>query len=112
MKLRLRKADEFLMDFSHLFRWFERESSPELASRFLESVDATLENLSLHPGLGWSRTFRHPSLIGIHSCLVARPFSRYLIFYRFDASTLHALRIMHDARNLRRRLLEPGLERE
>lgn len=106
MKLHLRRAEQFLADFEAQFRWFQDESGPDLANRFLSAVNATLQTLAEQPGLGRKRMFDHPRLLGLHSFLIARPFNRYLVFYRFDSTELQALRLIHGARDLPRRLEE------
>jgi len=73
----------------------------------LEAVDQTLQNLAGQPGLGSRRTFANPALQGLRSCLVVRPFHRHVLFYRYDEKTLDAVRVMHSARDLERRLSEP-----
>lgn len=102
------RADEFTEDLYHRFRWFLGEAGIELASRFDEAVDRTLEKLARHPTLGRPRHFSHPKLQGLRSLTVDHPFGKHLIFYRVEGSTLQAWRIMHGARNLSRRLLEPN----
>jgi toxin ParE1/3/4 len=112
MKLHLRRADQFASDFEAQFRWFREQGGPELAIRFLSAVDSTLERLAKEPRLGRERRFRHPKLRKLRAFLVARPFHHYLVFYRFDSTHLHALRLIHGARDLPRRLLEEPQEEE
>ena len=107
MSLVLQKADDFREDFALRALWYVREAGAEVARRFQESVDATLQQLCLHPELGRERRFRHPKLQGLRSFLVARPFHRTLIFYRVQEDALQAVRLIHGARNLPRRLAEP-----
>jgi plasmid stabilization system protein ParE len=106
MKLRLRRADQSNADFETLFRWLREQGGTDLAIRFLFSVDNTLEKLAEHPHLGPRLKSRHPRLGDMHSFLVTRPFNHYLVFYRFDEIHLQALRLMHGARDLPKRLLE------
>jgi plasmid stabilization system protein ParE len=107
MRLTLRRADQFTADFEAQVRWFGDEGGTELATAFVFAVDRTLEQLAEHPGLGRRSKFVHPKLQNLRSILVARPFNKYLVFYRFDSMHLYALRLMHGARDLPRRLLEP-----
>ena len=44
----LQKADDFLEDFALRALWYVREAGPDVARRFQESVDATLQQLSQH----------------------------------------------------------------
>jgi plasmid stabilization system protein ParE len=73
----------------------------------LREVDEALEKLAEHPELGWRRNFGHPELRNSRYWLIARPFHRHLIFCRHDQRTLDAVRVMHGARDLARRLPQP-----
>jgi plasmid stabilization system protein ParE len=70
-------------------------------------LDNSLAQLSIRPDLGRPRHFRHPKLLGLRSFPVERPFDKILIFYRENDEALEAVRLMHGARNLARRLREP-----
>jgi len=70
-------------------------------------LDISLVKLSIRPDLGPPRHFRHPKLRGLRSFLVEHPFENLLIFYRATDEALDAVRLMHGARNLPRRLREP-----
>jgi plasmid stabilization system protein ParE len=107
MTLALERADLFIRDFELQAGWYARQADEEVAGRYLQALDATLQLLRVHPGLGRTRRFRHPLLRGIRSFRVSPPFDRHLIFYRFDSSTLYAERVVHGMRDLPRRLLEP-----
>ena len=105
--LRIRKSDLFIADFDTRFCWYDQEGGWDLACRYLDAVDATLLKLTELPDLGTLTRFAEPELHGLRFLPVARPFHRHLIFYRSDAAVLDAWRIMHGARDLPRRLLEP-----
>ena len=109
MKLPLHRADEFNADFGQQHRWYLQEAGEELGGRFVTAVENTLQFLSAHPDLGHRRKFRHPALADIRSFQVERPFQKILIFYRHTATELSAERLMHGARDLSRRLVEPLL---
>jgi len=55
--------------------------------------------------LDWLR-LAHPQLRGLRSFPVGSPFENVLIFYRATDEALDAVRLMHGARNLPRRLQE------
>jgi toxin ParE1/3/4 len=109
MKLSLHRADEFNADFDQQHRWYLEEAGEELAEHFLKAVESTLQSLSTQPDLGRRRKFRHPALAGVRSFRVKPPFQNLLIFYRHTATELSAERLMHGARDLPRRLVEPLL---
>ena len=107
MNLTISKAEYFLADFDLQFRWYEKEAGWELACRYLEAVDQTLQKLAKQPDLGRPRHFASPELQGLRSFPVIQPFGKDLIFYRHDQTALVAVRIMHGARELPRRLRQP-----
>ena len=107
MRRAIRKSAYFLGDLETQFRWYEEEAGWEVAWRYLLAVDQTLGRLAEHSDLGRLRHFSHPELQGLRSFLVARPFHRHLIFYRHDDANLYAVRVMHGARDLPRRLGQP-----
>ena len=109
MRLELQQGEVFLEDFALRARWYVREAGGEVAFRFQKAVDATLALLCVQPGLGRKRRFRNPKLHGLHSFPVQRPFNRLLIFYRVGSDAFHAVRLMHGARDLPRRLTEPPM---
>lgn len=107
MSLAIEKSPLFHADVTNQFGWYFAEAGQELAWRFLKSVDLTLFNLARQPDLGRVRRFRHPVLQGLRSFRVEPPFQRILIFYRSTEDALQAWRLMHGARDLPRRLVEP-----
>jgi toxin ParE1/3/4 len=107
MKLSLHRAGKFNADFDQQHRWYLKEAGEELAGRFVTAVEGTLRFLSTQPDVGHQRKFRHPALTGIRSFRVEPPFQNLLIFYRHNATELSVERLMHGARDLPRRLVEP-----
>lgn len=109
MKPSLQRADEFNADFEQQYRWYADQAGEEIAERFLRAVADTLARLAELPDLGCRRKFRHPMLRDLRSFQVERPFQKILVFYRVTENILQAWRLMHDARDLPRRLAEPLL---
>jgi plasmid stabilization system protein ParE len=103
----IRKARDFIADFEILFAWYVDKAGVEVAWRFQTALDNSLVKLSIRPDLGRPRHFQHPKLRGLRSFLVEHPFENLLIFYRTNDEVLDAVRLMHGARNLPRRLIEP-----
>jgi plasmid stabilization system protein ParE len=104
--LSLQRADDFWGDFARQVDWYRDEASPEIARRFVDAVEATLNELLQQPEIGRARFRNWPELAGVRSFRVAKPFHRFLVFYRADGSTLYAERLIHGGRDLPRRLLE------
>jgi plasmid stabilization system protein ParE len=107
MSRAIRKAQDFTADFENLFGWYVDKAGVEVAWRFQGALDRSLVKLSVRPDLGRPRHFHHPKLRGLRSFLVEHPFENLLIFYRADDEVLDAVRLMHGAQNLPRRLTEP-----
>jgi plasmid stabilization system protein ParE len=107
MSRAVQKARDFTADFENLFSWYVDNAGVEVAWRFQTALDKSLVKLSNRPHLGRPRHFRHPKLRGLRSFLVEPPFGNLLIFYHSDDSALDAVRLIHGARNLPRRLIEP-----
>jgi len=106
MSRAIQKARDFTADFENLFAWYVDKAGVELAWRFQMALDKSLAQLSIRPDLGRPRHFRHPKLRGLRSFPVESPFENLLIFYRANDEALDAIRLMHGARNLPRRLRE------
>jgi plasmid stabilization system protein ParE len=94
-------------DLSHQYRWYLDNADTDVAERFLRAFDSTVARLGGFPELGRRRRFRAPELTGIRSFPVGGRFGVHLIFYRSDGRQLSVERVMHGARDLPRRLLEP-----
>ena len=113
MALALHRAEFFLRDFDLQFGRYLLEAGEAVAERYFAALEATLEQLARHPGLGRIRRFDFRGLEGIRSYRVNPPYHKHLIFYRHNSTTLFAERVVHGARDLPRRLLQPpGAEEE
>jgi len=92
----LLRTDEFDGEVEHQFYWYLMEScldpapALELAGRFCDAVERTLDKLTLNPNLGQPRMTRFSDLPGYRSVTVQKPFGRFLIFYRIDGQTIRA----------------------
>ena len=106
MNRQLQRADDFWDDLTRQVDWYRDQANPEVAGRFVDAVEATLNVLLPQPEMGRARFRNWPELAGIRSFRVAKPFHRFLIFYRADDATLFAERLIYGGRDLPRRLLE------
>lgn len=107
MSLQLHKGEVFKRDFEHQAEWYLRHANDEIAQGYLDSLDETLRLLTIHPGMGRLRRYRHSELKGLRSFRINPPYQRHLIFYRHGSTTLSAVRVIDGGRDLPRRLLEP-----
>ncbi len=94
-------------DLAHQCRWYLDNAGLEVAERYLAAFDARVRDLTAQPGLGRPRKFRAPELKGMRSIAVVAPFERHLVFYRAEETGPSIERVMHGARDLPRRLIEP-----
>jgi plasmid stabilization system protein ParE len=94
-------------DLTHQYRWYLDNANAEVAERFLKAFEVTADKLARQPGMGRARKFRAPELAGSRSFPVGGRFGVHLIFYRESGDALSIERVMHGARDLPRRLLEP-----
>lgn len=107
MSLALHRSDYFNEDFDLQYRWYLSEADEEVAERYFASVVITLRELARQPDLGRRCNFRHPELKDLRVFRVGPPFNVHLIFYRHTSAEFFAERVMHGARELPRRLMEP-----
>ncbi|MBI2949632.1 MAG: type II toxin-antitoxin system RelE/ParE family toxin [Verrucomicrobia bacterium] len=95
------------VDLTNQYRWYLDHANAEVAERFLAAFDATIDRLAGMPGIGRLRRFRSPELRGTRSLQIGSGFNSHLVFYRVAGDALSVERIMHGARDLERRLMEP-----
>jgi plasmid stabilization system protein ParE len=107
MSLSVERAAFFIADFDKQFAWYVDKAGEVLAWNFQVALDKSLMKLANRPDLGRLRRFRHAKLQGLRSYPVDGPFAKLLIFYRVEKDILLAFRLMHGARDLPHRLVEP-----
>jgi toxin ParE1/3/4 len=94
------RAERFETDVHRHFRWYLLKSgldtitAAELADQFAEAVENTLDFLGRNPEIGRPRFMRMHGLPGVRSWRVEKPFTRFLIFYRFEDSTVWVERLL------------------
>jgi toxin ParE1/3/4 len=112
MILTVKQSDYFWADLLKQVDWYRDKGGSEVAEKYVDAVEAALQELSETPGLGRPRFQNRPELAGIRSWRVTRPYHRHLIFYRIDEESLilTAERILHGARDLPRRLRQSPYE--
>ena len=103
MSLELQISDRAQDDVVRQYSWYAIHANEEIAERYLRAFYASASSLAAHPGLGQRQRFLDPELQYLRSFRLDDSFNVHLIFYRADDSKLS-----HGARDLPRRLLEPG----
>ena len=107
MSVRVSIAGRAEADLTHQYRWYLDHAGAGVAERFLETFDGTVARLAKNAQLGRPRRFRAPELARIRSLSVGGSFGVHLVFYRAERGGLSIERVMHGARDLPRRLLDP-----
>jgi plasmid stabilization system protein ParE len=96
----VQRSESFDTDVVRQFRWYllETDLDPvdalELATRFADAVDSTLEVLRKNPQIGRRRFKMFLDLVGTRSCQVRKPFRRFIIFYRVENEAVVAIRLL------------------
>jgi toxin ParE1/3/4 len=103
----LRRSPFFTADVQEQFAWYWDEAGEDVAWHFEVAVERTLLAIARQPGVGRERHFHHPALQSLRSFRVETPFTKLLIFYRLQDDCIEVWRLMHGARDLPRRLLDP-----
>lgn len=112
MSLVIQQSDYFWADLQQQVDWYRDKAGSDVATRYVDAVQATLQQLAKAPGIGRPRFWDWPELAGIRSRRVQKPYHRHLMFYRFDEKMLFTERVIHGARDLPRRLLQSPYEEE
>lgn len=107
MKLTVSISGRAEADLTNQYRWYLENAGIGVAERFLNAFDASVEALAERPTLGRLRRFRAKELLGVRSYAVIGVFGSHLIFYRATSTALSLERVMHGARDLESRLIEP-----
>jgi plasmid stabilization system protein ParE len=89
MKLRLRSIAR--ADSAEAIRWYS-EQRPDLASRFLEALAASLRSIEDNPKL-------YPTVSGeMRRALLPKPFPN-LVLYRIEGDWISVYAVLHQARD-------------
>lgn len=102
-----RRSDAFTADFDLQYRWYLKEAGERIAGRYLAAVEKSLRMIGANPRVGRLRKFHSPVLREIRSLRVMPPFGAHLVFYRQVDDGVFVERVMHGARDMARRLLQP-----
>jgi toxin ParE1/3/4 len=96
--IRPRAKDDILRQY----RWYlVEQDAPDAAFRFVEAVEASVEQLLRMPHMGAPRELRNPSLKGLRVWPV-KEFDEFLIFYVVEGETVRVIRILHGKRDVDR----------
>ncbi len=100
MKPAVFKADEFVQDWENQVDWYLEQSdldppeAADLAQRFTDAMEQTLQFLAQNPEIGRPRLSSFSNVPGLRSWKLQKPFERFLIFYRIEHDLLNAVRLL------------------
>jgi toxin ParE1/3/4 len=81
------------------FVYLGEEAGLEAAERFVAAVKRSLERLRKMPAIGSPCEFLNPVWAGLRRWPIIG-FSDYLVFYRYRASDIEIVRVLHGARDI------------
>lgn len=105
--LQVKPSAEAETDLSLQSAWYAEHAGMDIAERYLAAFATRLELLRCMPMLGRVRKFRHQKLAGLRSIIFGGKFYNHIIFFRIEGDVLQVFRVIHGARDLPRRLLQP-----
>ena len=89
-------------DIIRQFRWYlVEQDAPDVAFRFLDAVEESVEQLLPMPNMGAPKELKNPALKGLRFWLV-KGFEEFLIFYLVRGETVRVIRILHGKRDIDR----------
>jgi toxin ParE1/3/4 len=87
-------------DIIRQFRYYlVTENAPDVAFRFLDAVDDSIEQLLPVPHIGAPRHFTNPALEGLRSWPV-KDFEDIRIYYLLRPDLLRVVRVLHGRRDI------------
>ena len=96
--IRPRAQDDILRQF----RWYlVEQDAPDTAFRFVDAVEASVQQLLRMPNMGAPRELKNPALKGLRVWPV-KGFDGFLIFYTVEGDTVRIIRILHGKRDIDR----------
>lgn len=104
--MQVERSDRFRSDVVREFLWYEEHAGLDVAERFRSAVASTIELLGMNPEIGPYCGIKDERLASLRFFPVNSPFDKFLIFYRLESEKMIAIRLMHGARDLPRRLTE------
>jgi toxin ParE1/3/4 len=96
--IRPRAQDDILRQF----RWYlVEQDAPDAVFRFVEAVEASIEQLVRMPKMGALRVLKAAALKGL-TFFPVQEFDEFLIFYIVDEDTVRVIRVLHGRRDIDR----------
>mgnify|MGYP001170008620 CR=1 FL=1 len=97
---RVRKREAAKRDLIRQWLWYAETANLEVADRFLQAADATLDLLSTQPESGGLFFVRELELQGMRRIPVSGGFEKILLFYFPLKDGIELVRVIHGGRDL------------
>jgi toxin ParE1/3/4 len=104
---RVLKREAARRDLVQQWVWYAENAGIEVADRFLQAAEKTLDLLSTQPESGARFFTRHPALQTMRRFPVSDGFGKILLFYLPLPDGVDLVRVTHAGRDLGRLLTEP-----
>ena len=102
--MKIFRRDQALSDLAdHAFYLAQDDS--DVADRFLDAFENTVERLSQMPYIGTTYPSQNPACFGLRRWAI-KGFEKYLIFYLVFGDAVDIIRVLHTSRDLERILAE------
>ena len=88
-------------DIIRQFRYYLFADAPEVAARFLDAVDESVERICRMPEIGAAKQSSNKSLAGLRSWPV-KGFDNIWIYYAVRKDVLRIIRVLDGRRNVKR----------
>src|SRR4051812_10707657 len=97
---RVLKRESAKRDLIERWVWFAENGSIEVADRFLDATDDTLQMLSRHPQAGHAIPSTRLDLHGLRRFPIGGGFEMTLVFYFPLEAGIDVIRVLHGSRDL------------
>lgn len=87
-------------DLDELIAYLEEKSGIEMANRFIDAVEHTLELLMSSPGLGRRYRFKSGKTLEMRRFPLGEPFAEWILFYTVTENDILVEQMLHGARDL------------
>ena len=94
------RTSTYWCDLKGIIDYFDDVLAEDVALRFLDALDASVQFIMDFPDLGSPWESSRPRQSGIRYRLVTG-FQNYVILYRRDGDTVHLLRVLHGSQNIK-----------
>ena len=108
---RLLKREASRRDLIQQWLWYAENASVEVAERFFQAADNSLNLLSTQPESGTLFFVRAPELRGMRRFPVSDGFEKVLLFYFPLPDGVDLVRVIHGSRDLERLLSDVFFDR-